>query len=172
MTYKQSMTKILLISATSNNNLKLTEAIHHLIEAERIPSELINIENYEIPLYTSLEHKNGIPSEVGLLTQKFIDAKAFIFCAPEYNGSIPPVLTNLIAWISVSTNSWREVFDGKVGLLATHSGGQGTNILRSMRIQLEHLGVLILPRTIVVNKHSEFNVESSRSKIKQLINYI
>ena len=160
---------MLIISATSNKNLLLAENIKSLAENEKINSELINLENYSIPLFTSIEHNKGIPSEVDLLTQKFIDTNVFIFCAPEYNGSIPPILTNLIAWISVSTDQWREVFNGKLGLLATHSGGQGTNILRSMRIQLEHLGVIILPRTIVINKHSDFNLESSRSKLRQLI---
>lgn len=163
------MINMLIISATSNKNLLLAENIKSLAENEKINSELINLENYSIPLYTSIEHNKGIPSEVDLLTQKFIDTNAFIFCAPEYNGSIPPILTNLIAWISVSTDQWREVFNGKLGLLATHSGGQGTNILRAMRIQLEHLGVIILPRTIVINKHSDFNLESSRSKLRQLI---
>ena len=166
------MNNILIISATSKNNLRLAEKIHTIAEEEKIQSELIKLENYNIPLYTSLKNKENIPTNIETLTQKFLNANAFIICAPEYNGSIPPILTNLIAWITISTDQWREVFDGKAGLIATHSAGTGQNFLRSMRIQLEHLGVIVLPRTIVVNNHSEFNSDSCRSKVKQLLNLI
>ena len=100
--------------------------------------------------------------------EKFINANGFIFCAPEYNGSIPPVLTNLFAWISVSTNHWRDVFINKKAIIATHSGGGGNNLIQSMRIQLCHLGIVVLPRTIIVNKYSKFVEESTKEKIQQL----
>ena len=166
------MANILIISATSKNNLFLAEKIKNLVEEKQVNSEILKLEEYHLPLYTPIEHKNGIPTKVNSLTKKFLDANGFIICAPEYNGSIPPVITNLVSWITVSTDSWREVFNGKVGLIATHSAGSGQNFLRSMRIQLEHLGVIVLPRTIVVNKGNEFNPESCRSKIKQLIHLI
>ena len=89
-----------------------------------------------------------------------------------FSDPASPILNNLIAWITISTGSWRDVFNGKFGLIATHSAGSGQNFLLSMRIQLEHLGVIVLPRTIVVNKGNEFNPESCRSKIKQLIHLI
>ena len=106
------------------------------------------------------------------MTKKFIKSSGFIFCAPEYNGSIPPVLTNLIAWISVSTDQWREVFTGKKALLGTHSGGGGNNIIQSMKIQFGHLGTIVLPRTIVVNSYTKFNPKSSLEKIEQLIDLL
>ena len=65
---------------------------------------------------------------------------------------------------------WRLVFNGKIALIATHSGGGGNNIIQSMRIQLNHLGTVVLPRTIVVNNKSEFDEESSKNKIQQMIN--
>ena len=166
------MINILIVSATSGNNLILAKEIKNVSENKKVKVTIVNLEEYVIPLYTTAKNNKIIPSEIGLLTKKFINTDAFIFCAPEYNGSIPPILTNLIAWISVSTSHWRDVFNGKIGLLATHSGGLGTNILRSMRIQLEHLGVLVLPRTIVVNKNSNFNAESCKNKIEQLISLI
>lgn len=162
------MSNILIISATSNNNLHLAENIKSLADNENINTELINLENYSLPLYTPEIYQNGVPENVHSLIDQFQKTDAFIVCAPEYNGSIPPIITNVIAWITVSTNQWREVFSGKVGLIATHSAGSGQNFLRSMRIQLEHLGVIVLPRTIAVTNHTGFNSDSSRSKIKQL----
>ena len=101
--------------------------------------------------------------------KKIIKSEGFIICAPEYNGSIPPVLTNIISWLSVMGGDWRLVFNGKVGLLATHSGGGGNNLLQSLRIQLNHLGILVLPRSIIVNNKIQFDINSAEEKVKQLI---
>ncbi len=161
--------KLLLISATSRNNLTLTEKIHAIATNFDVECELINVEELNIPLYTPLQQKSATPQTVLELIPKCIDASGFIICAPEYNGSIPPVLTNLIAWISVSTDQWREVFNGKKALIGTHSGGGGTNFLQAMKIQLAHLGTIVLPRTIVVNNFTEFNSESTKDKVNQLV---
>ena len=99
-----------------------------------INNELINLEEFDIPLYTPIEQKKGTNEFIQKLIPKFIKADGFIVVAPEYNGSIPPILSNLIAWISVSTEQWREVFNGKKALLGTHSGGGGNNILQSMNL--------------------------------------
>ena len=163
------MTKnILIISATSRSNLELSNKIHDITKSINSNCELINIEDYDIPLYTPILQKDGIPESVKNLTPKFIEASGFIISAPEYNGSIPPALTNLIAWISVSTDQWREVFNGKKALIGTHSGGGGNNFIQSMKIQLGHLGAIVLPRTIVVNSYTKFDKDSTKDKIQQL----
>ena len=51
---------------------------------------------------------------INKLTNAFIESSGLIICAPEYNGSIPPIITNMIAWISVSTDNWRDGFNKKV----------------------------------------------------------
>ena len=125
-------------------------------------------ENGNSPRILGITCDVGDPESVKNLIPKFIKASGFIISAPEYNGSIPPILTNLIAWISVSTDQWREVFNGKKALIGTHSGGGGNNFIQSMKIQLGHLGAIVLPRTIVVNSYTKFDEESTKVKIKQL----
>ena len=164
--------KILIISATSRNNLDLSNHISEITTNLNNENELLNLEKFDIPLYTPIRQKEGTPEIVNELIPKFINASGFIFCAPEYNGSIPPILTNLMAWISVSTDQWRDVFNGKMALLGTHSGGGGNNFIQSMKIQLGHLGAIVLPRTIVVNSYTKFNPESTEDKIKQLISLL
>lgn len=163
------MTKnILIISVTSRNNLDLSNKIRDITKTINSNCELINIEDFNIPLYTPIKQKDGTPESVQKLIPKFIEANGFIICAPEYNGSIPPILTNLIAWISVSTDQWRDVFNGKKALIGSHSGGGGNNFIQSMKIQLGHLGTIVLPRTIVVNSYTKFDEESTKDKIQQL----
>ena len=117
---------------------------------------------------------NSITDRLGLIKSKPIKVKAqnadgFIFCAPEYNGSIPPILTNVIAWISVKTSNWRGAFNGKTALICTHSGGVGNNFKSSLRIQLNHLGVIVLPRTISKTDNLPFKPESASEILDQLI---
>ena len=166
------MAKLLIISATSRNNLILAKNIKKICNEINFNTDLINLEEYNIPLYTPIEQKKSIPELINPIMKKFIEATGFIICAPEYNGSMPPVLTNIISWLSIMDENWRLVFNGKVGLLATHSGGGGNNLLQSLKIQLNHLGVIVLPRAIVVNNKINFDVTSSKEKIKKLINLI
>ena len=82
------------------------------------------------------------------LSEAFTSATGFFFAAPEYNGSIPPTLSNLIAWLSTETTDFRSVFNDKPAVIATHSGGGGQKLLTSLRIQLSHLGMNVLGREL------------------------
>ena len=163
------MKKLLIISVTSRNNLIIAKNLETICTNFNVNNELINLEEYNIPLYTPIEQNKSFPVPVESIMKKCIKASGFIICAPEYKGSIPPVFTNIISWLSVMDNDWRLVFNGKIGLIATHSGGGGQNILQSMRIQLNHLGILVLPRTIVVNNKIKFDISAAKEKVKQFI---
>ena len=163
------MKKLLIISATSRNNLILAKNLESICTNLNVNNELINLEEYNIPLYTPIEQNKSFPVPIESIMKKFIKASGFIICSPEYNGSIPPVFTNIISWLSVMDSDWRLVFNGKIGLIATYSGGGGNNLLQSLRIQLNHLGTLVLPRTIVVNSKIKYDINSAKEKIKQLI---
>jgi chromate reductase len=74
-----------------------------------------------------------------------------VICAPEYNGSIPPVLTSAIAWLSVQGEDFRSLFNGRPIAIATHSGGGGHTVLTALRLQLAHLGAQVVGRQLVSN---------------------
>lgn len=149
---------ILVISATSNNNFKVSQAIaESIIEKDR-EAEVVNLEELKLPLYTPPKESEGIPEKAKELTEKIKNADALVFSAPEYNGSIPPIVTNAIAWVSRSGDSdWRSAFNQKFVALSTHSGSGGTKILNSMRIQFDHLGCIVMPRPIVCNNSAPLN---------------
>ena len=160
------MKKILIVSVTAGNNLILAKRINELFE---VKTEIIILEDYQLPLYkgkVKLKNRTMIEDLCG----KVIEASGFVFCGPEYNGGSAPILTNAITWISVSTDYWRDAFSDKIGLIATHSGGNGSSFLSTFRQQLEFLGVVVYPRSIIVNKNKEFNVESSKKIIERFQN--
>ena len=160
------MKKILIVSVTAGNNLILAKRINELFE---VKTEIIILEDYQLPLYTGkvkLKNRTMIEDLCG----KVIEASGFVFCGPEYNGGSAPILTNAITWISVSTDYWRDAFSDKIGLITTHSGGNGSNFLSTFRQQLEFLGVVVYPRSIIVNKNREFNIDSSKKIIEKFQN--
>ena len=150
------MNKILIISATKGNNLSLAKKIRNYISFD---NKIISLEDFEIPLFipkTETINTDAVKS----LSEIFIQSTGFIFCAPEYNGGSPPILTNAITWLSVATDNWRSTFVNKKAIIATHSGGAGFKFLTSFRSQLEHLGTIVYPRNIVVNKDKNFSDQS------------
>ena len=50
----------------------------------------------------------------------------------DLEGGSAPILTNAITWISVTTDYWRDAFSNKIGLIATHSGGNGNSFLSTL----------------------------------------
>jgi len=163
---------ILIISATSKNNLKLAEKIHSIIDKNLVNSEVLNLEKHCLPIFTEEffnKNKASYLEKVEFITDKFVSADGIVVCAPEYNGSIPPIINNTIAWISMSTKYWRDGFNNKIGMICSHSGGQGTKFIISMKLQLEHLGMTIIARNIVLDSSKKFDIDSSKKILKQFI---
>jgi len=163
------MSKIGILVASANNNLKLGQKLSELANELNIQTELINLVDLNLPLYSTVEEeKNGLPSAAKELAEKILALKAFIVVAPEYNGVMPPVLNNAMAWTSRSTKDWRDAFNDKIVGLATHSGGGGAKGLQAMRIQFQHLGANILARELLTTYEKPLNEDAAKGMILQL----
>lgn len=161
---------ISIIAASNNNNLKLAHKLQEIAQEMGQTTRLLNLVEQGLPLYTPKEQEeNGIPEQVKELANILIDTDAMIFVAPEYNGGIPPVLTNAIAWLSVSGDDWRACFNGKSAMIATHSGGGGSHVLLAMRSQLSYIGMNVVGRQIITNFNKNLNIDSAKEVINQLI---
>lgn len=159
----------LIISATRNYNLNLADRLTQAAKELDMTVKTICLEDYELPVYTPTLEKKGVPDNAKTLTDLFCEAHSLTICAPEYNGSIPPIVNNAIAWISRSGDEdWRKAFNGKPAVVATHSGGGGLKVTQAMRAQLEHLGAIVLPRPVVTNFSKELNPQSATDIFSQL----
>ena len=164
------MAKIGILIASSNNNQKLGLKLQELALKQNCEVELINLVDLRLPLYSTVEEEeNGIPEAVLDLATKILALKAFIIVAPEYNGVMPPVLNNAMAWTSRATKDWRDAFNEKIVGLATHSGGGGAKGLQAMRIMFQHLGANILAREILTTYEKQLNEESAIAMINSLV---
>ena len=169
------MKKILIISATRKTNYILAKNLEEILLTLDAKVTVISLEDYELPLYTDNIYQNKKDEYfdvVESLTKQFSNHKGLIICGPEYNGSTPPIIPNAIAWISVSTDYWKDAFRDKVFLIASSSGGPGTKFIATMKLQLEHLGSIIMSESISVNDRAPLKEESSKKILKQFINLI
>ena len=164
------MSKIVIPCASDGKNLELAGKLNKICAELGAKSEVCQLTKYNFPLYhTSEETKNSIPTNVLELTEKLEKAIAIILVAPEYNGLIPPVLNNAIAWVSRSKEDWRGAFNGKVCALATHSGSGGLHALTAMRQQLAYLGANVIGRQIHTHFKKELAEKSANAVITQLL---
>ena len=153
----------LIFVSSLNENMKLANSIKLQMEESNQEIVLINLVDLELPMYDSRKEDRD---ELVELMKK---SNGYIFVAPEYNYSLPPVLANFVAWVSRSGKDFREVFQMKKIQLATHSGSGGNDLMNAMRIQFTRLGAIVMPREIITNFHKPLKVESSKKILKQFI---
>jgi NAD(P)H-dependent FMN reductase len=159
---------LLICAASSGKNLDLAQHLLALAQEASIEAELLDLTLLDLPLYSPRVQAEGMPAALDDLAERFRAARGLFFCAPEYNGSIPPVLTNAIAWLSVGPDDFRELFNAKPVGLATHSGGGGNKVTLAMRQQLSHLGCNVIGRELLTSKTRELNEDSARALLAQL----
>lgn len=145
-----TMKKIVILLASVVKNKALAQKFEQISKEQQCEVEIINLVELELPLYTSItEEKHGIPEEAKRLRDTLFDYQAFLVISPEYNGSMPPVLTNAIAWVSRVDKDFRTVFNQKFVALATHSGGGGNKGNDAMRSMFAYLGANVLSRELI-----------------------
>jgi len=110
---------LLLVSSGGGKNFSLASNLKDIIDSKfHLVTKLINLELYKLPLYINgIDSDNSVAKE---LSDEFNKADAFIFCAPEYNGGSPPILTNAITWVSLSTDNWRDGFKKELNIDSAH----------------------------------------------------
>ncbi len=55
--------------------------------------------------------------------------------------------------------------------MGTHSGGGGDKVCGALKQTLEHLGAVVLPRTIVTTYKKEMNRKSADAIVTQLLKH-
>jgi len=142
---------LLVIAASNGENLKLADRFAAQAKALGQTAEVLDLTTVDLPLFSPRAQERGTPAAVAPLKTQLINAPRWVICAPEYNGSIPPSLTNAIAWLSVQGDDFRSLFNGRPVAMATFSGGGGMELLLSLRIQLTHLGAQVVGRQLLSN---------------------
>ena len=161
--------ELIIISASCGKNLELSKKFQEKSSELNFNSEILDLTTFDIPLFNPRIHtKEKIPVEIMKIKDKLFATEKWIICAPEYNGSIPPILSNLIAWLSVSGDDFRDLFNGQPIAIATFSGGVGLELLTSLRIQLVHLGSQVLGRQLFASFSKPIDIKTIEDIILRL----
>jgi len=161
---------IVIISASEVKNLELAQNFKNHLHELGANVSVINLLDLDLPLYSS--RTDGKYKGEDLLKDQLEtiqSAHGFVFIAPEYNGSTPPVFNNFLAWLSRSSKDWRDHLNGKPAALATFSGGGGFNVLLAMRTQLAFIGMNVLGRQILTHFKKALDEESLKAVTQDLI---
>lgn len=159
---------LLILSVSRGKNLELARTFVEEGDRQGFVTDHIHLPDLDLPLYGSRYGAQGPGPGLDRLGQSLQGHRSLVICSPEYNGSIPPILTNAIAWLSVSSPDFRSWFNQRPVALATHSGGTGQKVVLAMRQQLAHLGCLVLGRELLSNAEKPANPETITLLVKQL----
>jgi len=145
----QSPTLKVLVFAASlraeSQNRKLASLAARVATQYGATVDLASMRDFDVPLYDGdLEVSGGMPHGAQALRSRLLANDAFILASPEYNGSMPGTIKNLIDWAS---RFRPQPFDGRHGLLisASPSLAGGNRGLWALRMPLEHLGTRVFP---------------------------
>jgi len=142
------MQKLLVFAGSTRQhsfNRRLAQVAAGLAREAGAEVTLLELSDFDIPLYNADLEARGTPADVLRLKQVLSDHPAWVICSPEYNGSYTALLKNTIDWASSPVKGdpvWQDgtrAFRGKVvGMLSASPGALGG--LRSQ----SHLAPLLI----------------------------
>lgn len=110
----------------------------------------VDLRDLPIPIYDAdLEREQGVPENARRLQNLFTEHEGLLIASPEYNSAIPPLLKNVIDWVSRPLPGGRPQasFNGKLAALVSASTGAfgGLRALMQLRALLAHMRVIVIP---------------------------
>jgi len=143
---------------------KLARAAADVLQTQAIPHTVLNLADYPLPIYDGDVEAQGLPDFARTLRKRFSEHAGFIIANPEYNGSVTPLLKNVLDWVSRKDEASKhhEPYANKTALLISTSPGSlaGQRALRHTREILTSLGTLVLPQHVAVpNAFQAFSLE-------------
>lgn len=156
----ETMNKVLVFAGstrTDSFHRKLAlEAVEEL-KAAGMEATFADLRDYPMPLYDGdVETAQGLPEKARAFKELVKAHDAIVIASPEYNGSFPALVKNVIDWISrpEGTETRLAAFrEKRAVLLATSPGpGGGQRGLRHLRELLEMIGVTVIDEQLTVAK--------------------
>lgn len=129
---------------TGSINKKLETALAARVDAAGASSVIIDLTEFELPLF----HGDlGAPENLSDLVNRLSFLDGIIIVSPEYNGGLPPVLKNMIDWVSTVA---KEPFANPVYGIASCTPGpmSGIMCMRQINYILMRLGAEVMPTQV------------------------
>jgi len=114
----------------------------------------IDMREYPLPPYDGDLDGENRPADVFELMRRFREADGYLIAMPEYNGSMPGPLKNLLDWVSRSSQEHptNASFRDKIAAICSTSPGRNGGIrgMRHLRDTLSDMGSWVVPRLVAI----------------------
>lgn len=141
-------------------NTRLVTLAGRIIKKHGGVVDLAAMHEFDCPSFNSdLESEDHVPKGARELRDRIVANDAFIVSSPEYNGSMPGHLKNVLDWVS---RFRPQPFNEKHALLmsASPSMAGGNRGVWALRIPFEHLGTRVFPNMFsLAMAHKAFTEE-------------
>lgn len=141
----------------------------------------ISLADYPLPIMDQdLEKEKGIPDNAYKLARLFDAHDAILIATPEYNGSIPPLVKNVLDWISrIKNDADRPLrpLPGKVMAICSSSPGHFAGIRAALHLRqiLAHLQAEVIATQCSIpnaeeafDEDGEFREERNRRSMRSV----
>jgi len=141
-------------------NTRLAALAADAVEANGGDVDLASMAEFDCPSYNAdVQDRDGFPAGARDLHRRLELCDGFVISAPEYNGSMPGALKNVIDWVS---RFHPQPFNELHGLLLSASPSMvgGNRGLWALRVPFEHLGARIYPDMFsLAQAHDAFDLQ-------------
>jgi len=123
--------------------------------------DIAAMSDFDSPSYSQDAQAAGFPPGATELRRRLEANDGFVIVSPEYNGSMPGHLKNVIDWVS---RFRPQPFNGKHALLLSASPSMtgGNRGLWALRVPLEHLGSRVYPDMFsLAQAHQAFDAQGT-----------
>lgn len=156
-------------------NKKLQDVMDARLAAAGVDVNSISLADFDMPIFNEDLEADRTPEAARQLAELFRTHDIVFIATPEYNGGLPPLVVNTIAWLSRQKPSpFRHAIFGIGGV---SSGKYGTIWAQShLRDTLSKIGGLVVPTLLGIGPDSTafaedggFSEKSVNGKIDQMI---
>lgn len=152
------MVKILAFAGSLREHAYTKRVLKQAVEGARNAGAevtTIDLRDFPLPVYNDDEYAKAMDPVAARLQDIFAEHDGFLIASPEYNGSIPGGMKNMIDWVSRRSAKYKtsvEVFKGKHAAIMSASPGSfgGIRCLAHLRGILSIMFVTTLPVEIAV----------------------
>jgi NAD(P)H-dependent FMN reductase len=152
--------KILVIPGslrTGSHNARLAATAVREFAQAGIEVTRLSLVDFPLPIYDGdLQAKSGVPKHAINLKRMMAAHHGILLVTPEYNSSVPPLVKNVIDWVSRVQDPHEargEVFRGRPFAIAAASVGRmgGARALSALRLILSSLQALVIPNQLALS---------------------
>jgi chromate reductase, NAD(P)H dehydrogenase (quinone) len=184
-----SALKILVIPGSlrsGSHNARLAAAAAYQFVQAGAEVTRISLADFALPIYDGdLQSKSGVPKNAINLKRMIGAHHGVLMVTPEYNSSVPPLVKNVIDWVTRvqdTQESRGQVFRGRAFAIAAASEGRlgGSRALAALRLILSACHAMVIPNQLALSfageayddmdrlKHAA-DIEALNALVRQLI---